>query len=129
MKHIIVAFMLAFMLGGCVTPPVDPNAPPLTQEEQLVLNMQKAIDYSRFALIGFDAYIVLKSNDWPEDKLRDFNLYADDIRAAIDATQDYLDAGNFTAVALSQVAAEELIAGFRRHQVVELDEAATKQNE
>lgn len=129
MKQIIVAFMLAFLLGGCVTPTIDPNAPPLTEQEQQILNMQKAIDYSRFALLGFDAYIVLKSDDWSEEKLRKFSLYADDVRAAVDATQKYLDDGNFTQVALMQVATEELIAGFRRHQVVELDAAATKQNE
>ncbi len=92
-RAIIIA-MCAFVLTACGSAPVDPNAPPLTEQEKQAINLQRTIDISLATVRGANIYISIKSDDWPEDRVQKYRDIVAIAKSAIHTMQALLDEGD-----------------------------------
>lgn len=117
---VVAAYIAALlMVAGCTSVPVDPNAPPLTQQEQQVQQMQKAIDVARSGLSAYRIYILFEGDDWTDDKLALYQAYGDQFSDALDEWQAALDRNDIGIATLKQIAVDNIIKTIEEQKRIE----------
>lgn len=90
------------MVAGCpATVPVDPNAPPLTQQEQQIQQLGQALDTIDIALLVADVYVSTQKDEWDVEKSAKYKDLIDKARIAVGVARGLLAEGNITS-AVSQ---------------------------
>jgi hypothetical protein len=64
----------------------------------------------------FDAYISLKSDEWPEEKTDEYARYAETVRIAIGAWQKLLDENDLASAKSKQIIVQSLVEGMKARQ-------------
>ena len=101
-----------FLLAACASPPDKP----MSMNEQQVFQMQSAINQSSLALTVFEAYISIKSDEWPEEKIDEYTRVAEVVRTAIAGWQALVDENDLATARSQEIIVQTLIEGLKARQ-------------
>jgi hypothetical protein len=110
MKKLLIALILPFMFG-CATPDK-----PLSLDEKRQWQAEQYIVQARQAVFLAEAYVAIKKDEWPEDKVTKYTDLIDRVNIVIDGAEKLVAENDYASFESQKIIMDTLIQALESEQ-------------